>query len=224
MDDLPGRYLGAEAHSRSVNHLAHFWLADADPLHRLGVALGDFWRGSVPAEWPQTLREGLIWHRRVDALTDSHAAVVAARNRFVPPFRRYAGILLDVWCDHALARRFAEHTGLDLHTFNTDYLHDVRTGIDQVGEWMPWPEHFLHFVGWLERDSVLPAYAAPETIERTLAGIGRRLRRDNPLHEAWPILAGRAAELDDLAWVVLGDLADENTRGQVAGNSIPARN
>ncbi|MBK8283577.1 MAG: DUF479 domain-containing protein [Ahniella sp.] len=189
-----------------MNHLAHFWLADADPLHRLGVALGDFWRGSVPSEWPQPLREGLAWHRRVDSLTDSHTAVVEARNRFVPPYRRYAGILLDMWCDHALARGFGERTGLDLEQFSSTYLADLRMAMGQVENWMPWPDHFLKFVAWLERDAVLPAYAAPDTIERTLAGIGRRLQRDNPLHEAWPILADRASELDDLAWIVLQDL------------------
>lgn len=203
-----------------MNHLAHFWLADADPMHRLGVALGDFWRGPVPADWPSALREGLIWHRRVDTLTDSHVDVVATRSRFEPPFRRYAGILLDVWFDHTLARHFGTQTGLDLDTFSARYLGDLEGAMTEVDAWMPWPAHFRSFVTWLRVEEVLPSYASAQTIERTLGGIGRRLRRDNPLHEAWPVLVERSGELDTVAKQVLGDLW---RAGQDGGKPPPSQ-
>lgn len=192
-----------------MNHLAHFWLAGEDPIERLGVAMGDFWRGKVPDHWPTALREGVLWHRRVDALTDQHDAVVAARNRFEPPFRRYAGILLDVWFDHVLAREFEYVAGVDLEQFNRGVVADLQQAQHALAGQIDWPVHFPRFLAWLAQERVLPKYRDPTMIERTLAGLARRLSRENPMASAFPVLQARDDELRPLAIDVLRGLAQQ---------------
>jgi len=73
----------------------------------LGSLIGDFVRGRIDPALPPKVRAGIALHRAIDAYTDAHADVAAARALFEPPFRRYAGILLDMWFDHLLARQWA---------------------------------------------------------------------------------------------------------------------
>lgn len=204
-----------------MNHLAHFWLAHEDPLHRLGVALGDFWRGAVPPDWPEAMREGLHWHRRVDRLTDHHPSMVAMRGTFEPPYRRYAGILLDIWCDHALVRHFGDWTGLDLDRFAPEFVAELETTMATLDGRIDWPEHFPEFVGWLRRSNALVGYGDPSRMARTLRGIGQRFRRPVALEDAWPLLAGQAPALDELARTVL--LALHEVKPQLGADSVSLR-
>jgi acyl carrier protein phosphodiesterase len=83
-----------------MNHLAHALLSGADDGWRLGGLLGDFVRGRMDPRLPLPVQRGIAQHRAIDAYTDNHAEIRALRARFQPPYRRYAGILIDIWFDH----------------------------------------------------------------------------------------------------------------------------
>src|SRR6478609_8124795 len=103
-----------------MNLLAHALLAGGDDDVRFGSMIGDFVRGAIDPALPDGVRGGIALHRAVDAYTDAHAEVVAARALFEPPYRRYAGILLDVWFDHLLARDWPRHAAGSLHAFSRE--------------------------------------------------------------------------------------------------------
>lgn len=189
-----------------MNHLAHFWLADADPLHRLGVALGDFWRGRIPPAWPERLRDGLAWHREVDRLTDHHPESLRVRTLFEPPHRRFAPILLDLWCDHWLARAFPDLHREALESFSADYLTGLNAAMTEMAGRIDWPDHFERFVAWLEHEAVLPGYRQAHGVQRALVGVSRRLSRANPIADSWPLLVAHQGELDGLARTLLLEL------------------
>lgn len=92
-----------------MNWLAHLRLAPPTPLLRLGNLCGDFVRGVDVAALHPDLQRGIALHRAIDAFVDAHPVVRAARARLQPPFRRFAGVLVDVYCDHFLARDWARH-------------------------------------------------------------------------------------------------------------------
>lgn len=86
-----------------MNFLAHLHLSDLAGLPLSGAVLGDVVRGRLEGRFPDALERSLRLHRRIDVMTDAHAEVVALRSAFAPGARRYAGVLLDLICDHALA-------------------------------------------------------------------------------------------------------------------------
>ena len=86
-----------------MNFLAHLWLSDHAGLPLVGAVLGDVVRGRLDGHLPPLLERSIALHRRIDGVTDRHPRVVEARSRFEPGARRYAGIVLDVLHDHALA-------------------------------------------------------------------------------------------------------------------------
>lgn len=173
-----------------MNHLAHALLAGSDDALLLGSLLGDFWRGAADPTWPDGVRRGVLLHRRIDVYTDSHPLVSAARGRFAAPWRRYAGILIDMYFDHALARDWPRYADEPLAAFSRR----IGAVLARNGDWLP--SGLNRFAHYAHEHGLFAAYARRDVIEQALAGIGRRLRHDNPLHAAGPALWRQADDLD----------------------------
>jgi acyl carrier protein phosphodiesterase len=173
-----------------LNHLAHALLAGSDDSVLLGSLLGDFWRGAPDPAWPGGVRAGVTLHRKMDVFTDSHLEVAAARSLFAPPWRRYAGILIDIYFDHVLAREWPHHSSEPLAAFS------ARTAdlLDRHATWLP--ADLNRFARYFRAHGLFAAYAQRTTIEQVLAGIGSRLRHPNRLAEAGPALWAQAGALD----------------------------
>ena len=165
-----------------MNHLAHTVLAGPDPLLIAGGLLGDFWRGAPDPAWPRALAAGVLLHRRIDSLADAHPASLAARRRFEPPFRRYAGILLDVWFDHLLACSFERLCGTTLRE------HVERVYAILRSDEPHWPAPFRLFAARLVPRDGLARYLEREHVESVLERISARLQRENPVGLALPVL------------------------------------
>ena len=173
-----------------MNHLAHALLARADDDVLLGSLLGDFWRGAPDPAWAGGVRRGVLLHRRIDVYTDSHPIVADARARFEPPWRRYAGILIDMYFDHALARDWQLHATESLPAFS-------RRIADLLARHRGWlPAALNRFARYADEHALFAAYARRAAIEHALAGIGARLRHANPLAAAGPALWDQAPALD----------------------------
>lgn len=72
-----------------MNYLAHVYLARGSADGMIGGLLGDFFTGrSGLRDLPRATRREVLVHRRVDAWTDAHPLVVAARSRFPNGLRR----------------------------------------------------------------------------------------------------------------------------------------
>ena len=57
-----------------MNHLAHFVLAGPDPDFRFGALLADHVKGRQALQTlPDSVRSGVVLHRRIDAWTDTPA-------------------------------------------------------------------------------------------------------------------------------------------------------
>jgi acyl carrier protein phosphodiesterase len=172
-----------------MNHLAHALLAGDDPALRLGAMLGDFVHGQPDPALGEAVVAGIRLHRAIDVFTDAHPQIVAARALFEPPFRRYAGIMLDMWFDHCLARDFPRWAGQPLAPYSQQLRCQLRNQEPQL------PPALRRFLAYMEAYDLPAGYAAPAQIGRSLQGIGQRLRRANPLEQALPQLLARSTPL-----------------------------
>ncbi|HET7930621.1 MAG TPA: ACP phosphodiesterase [Rhodanobacteraceae bacterium] len=173
-----------------MNHLAHALLADAGGAEfALGSALGDFRHGQPDPAWPQARQAGLRFHRGIDRYTDNHPQVVAARNTFQPPLRRYAGILLDVWFDHLLVCDWARYCDEPAAVFCRRWLALLDAHAAEL------PPQLGGFIDWMHGHGLPLAYGDPATIADVLQGLSARLSRPSPIATALPELQRRAAIL-----------------------------
>ena len=171
-----------------MNFLAHLWLADRTGTSLAGSVLGDVVRGSDLTAYPDDLALGIRLHRRVDALTDRHPTLQPLREAFPAGTRRYAGIVLDLVCDHALIQDWAAYTAEPLPAFcarTGQALAAAGPWFEQAGGRAPTAQGFT---------DLLLSYATPPGIERALTRTASRLRHADPLLDAargWPALSAQ---------------------------------
>ncbi len=152
--------------------------------------MGDFVRGRIDPELPIGVQRGIALHRAIDTFTDSHEQIVAARALFEPPYRRYAGILIDIWFDHLLARDFGRWSEIPLQRFSDDIVQLLIREDDQL------PDSLRHFRSYLRSRHLPAAYADRPMINEVLLGVGARLKRANPLAHGLIEISRLEAELD----------------------------
>lgn len=174
-----------------MNHLAHALLADpAGHEFALGSAEGDFVHGPPDPAWPVARQAGLRFHRAIDRYTDAHPEVVAARNLFVPPFRRYAGIALDVWFDRLLVRGWARYDADEpLGRFAPRWLALLDGHAGEL------PAAQRRFLRWMHGHGLPAAYGDDATLAAVFDGIAHRLSRPSPMGAALPILQAHTRQL-----------------------------
>jgi acyl carrier protein phosphodiesterase len=184
-----------------MNFLAHFWLTDRARLPLAGALLGDVLRGALPPHMPAPLAASVTLHRRVDATTDRHPRVVAARATFPPGARRYSGIVLDLLFDHVLARDWPAYSTQPLPAFAeraARAVHEAGAWFEHAGQHRPEVDRF---------SALLQSYATAQGIERAIERTARRLRVPAGMLDAaagWP---GRLPALERDLPVLLEDLA-----------------
>ncbi|WP_372016543.1 acyl carrier protein phosphodiesterase [Pseudoxanthomonas sp. 10H] len=116
-----------------MNYLAHLYLARPDPEAMLGALLGDFVFGrSALEDYSAVERREILVHRQVDRYTDDHPQVAGARALFAPGLRRYAGIALDVFYDHCLARDWSRHCDTPLDDFTAAFYRHLLSRLDDL--------------------------------------------------------------------------------------------
>jgi acyl carrier protein phosphodiesterase len=159
-----------------VNLLAHLYLADRTRTSLAGSLMGDVVRGVLEGRYPPEVEHGIRLHRRVDSFTDAHPVVRAAKTRLQPPYRRYAGILLDVYFDHCLALHWHQHHPQSLEEFVTDsHQKLMREGLK-----LAHPGFVLRLT-YMRSRNLLLSYRELSGVERALQGLSTRLSRENPL-------------------------------------------
>lgn len=158
-----------------MNFLAHLYLAQDSDAGRLGGILGDFVKGALPPSLPVLVAQEIRIHRRIDAFTDEHPVVRAAKAHFDPAHRRFAGIVLDVFFDHVLASRWEAYSDLPLEAFAARFYGSLDRHADLL------PEAFARIRPSLVAHDWLTSYRDFGNVERALSRMSRRLRRGEGL-------------------------------------------
>lgn len=159
-----------------MNFLAHAHLAGERGGDRLGAIMGDFVKGPLNGRYPLPIEQGIALHRHIDSYTDAHPVFVRSRRRIAPSRRRYAGILIDLFYDHFLARHWSQFHTDSLPGFSRQYyrlLHQSRA---------EFPGRLAELVPIMAQQDWLGGYRSIDGIAHTLERMStRRLSRPNPL-------------------------------------------
>lgn len=159
-----------------MNFLAHLFLGSREPGQALGSLLGDFVRGPVNRiELPETVRRGIWLHRRIDVFTDAHSLTALSRNRISPQRRRYAGIMVDMFYDHLLARHWDGFSDQPISEFTAD-MYALLLAQRAIIPADAWP-----VIARMAEHDWLGSYARLAVMHRALDAIALRLRHGNPL-------------------------------------------
>ena len=175
-----------------MNWLAHLYLSEPTPQFRVGNLLPDLASASRLAGLQEPYQKGIRCHRRIDSFTDTHPRVKACGARFPAPYRRFGGVLTDVYFDHFLARDWVDFSRVPLREFIREVYRDIEVCSRDIPVEAALPLFRLQQEDWLG------SYDRIAGIKDILSRISRRLRRPFDLSGSLPIFTEQeTAFLDD---------------------------
>ena len=158
-----------------MNYLAHLFLSDGTPASLIGNLLGDFVKGSAVNLYPDDIRNGIDLHRKVDRYTDSHAIVRSSTSLICADRRRFAGVLVDVFYDHFLAKNWLEYSEVPLSDFARLAYKALQDNRDIL------PESLKRVMPQIIARDLLGSYQEIGGIDNALNRMSARIKRTNNL-------------------------------------------
>ena len=153
-----------------------------------GAILGDFLKGPLQTDWGEGLTKGIKLHRKIDAISNFDPIIKITCNRFPKNLRRIAPILVDIISDHFLALNWHRFQQIPLQVFSRECCQVLEGYSDKAGD------NFTKFFKHMKRTELLRSNEDWSTIEATIFGILKRLKRENEHSQICKLLANIKGE------------------------------
>jgi len=166
-----------------MNYLAHIYLADnRDEKNVLGNFLGDFVNISTERVFDETIRRGIHMHRKIDSFTDAHPIFQRSRKRVSSPNRRFAGVLVDIFYDHFLAKNWQVYSKIPLEKYADIFYGMLERNFSIL------PLRVKGMIPYMVEENWLVGYRELSGIEKPLERIAKRFAQSkrplvNPIDE-----------------------------------------
>ncbi|MFV0366488.1 MAG: ACP phosphodiesterase [Mangrovibacterium sp.] len=173
-----------------MNVLAHIYLSGDSEDCMLGNFIGDFVKGKDFQYYSPEVQRGIFMHRTIDSFTDSHLLVMEAKSFFRDPYRKYAGVVVDIIFDYFLIKNWSSYSTLTLRNY-TQQAHAVLLNrfhlLPQGAKGM-----LINFI----RNKRILRYATLEGIENTLSTMSKFTSLPNYSARAIQIIAEEEEEIN----------------------------
>ena len=154
-----------------MNWLAHLLLSEPTPEFRVGNLLPDLLTREQIRQLPAHFLPGVRCHGLIDSFTDSHNAVRRSISRIEPPYRRYGGILVDVFYDHFLANDWSDYSEVSLEDFAREAYASIAACRHDL------PPSIVPRLQLMTVENWLCSYREIAGVTHVLHRLGGRLRR-----------------------------------------------
>lgn len=165
-----------------MNYLAHIYLSDNSEENMLGNFLGDFVNKSLENEFEYSIKQGIFMHKKLDTFTDSHPDFLRSRKRISTANRRLAGVLIDIFYDHFLAKNWNDYSSIALEEY-ADNFYKILSKFSYC-----LPDKLIRRMPFMIEENWLLSYRDISGIERTVERISKRFSNTkhplvNPINE-----------------------------------------
>ncbi len=175
-----------------MNFLAHIYLTMPDEELTIGNFVGDFVKGTQYRDFPSQLQKGILLHRKIDHYTDLHHVVKRSKGRLWTKYRHYAGVIVDMFYDHLLAKNWSDFSKEPLLDFSESFYQTTDKFMDLM------PERAKYMLTYMKRDNWLYHYQFMTGLNQALTGMSKRTPFDSGMETA-------SAELDEMYDAFLED-------------------
>ena len=154
----------------NLNFLAHAQLASGHHQEFVvGSVVGEYVKGPITKNLPLLFGLGVMHHRLIDVFTDQHDFVVNYKSRVDKKYRRYCGIVLDIYCDYLLIQSWKLFSDENIDSFITTLYQGILEH-----RWNASEKHQPRLNSLVE-DDWLRSYSSIEGICTAVRHIERRL-------------------------------------------------
>ena len=161
-----------------MNFLAHIYLSGNNDLLKIGNFMADGIRGKHFESYPLEIQKGIILHRSIDTFTDAHPIFRKSTKKLHEKYHHYAGVIVDVFYDHFLAKNWNTYSDEKLEEFVARFyqsLHDNTSVLsERTKEIMP----------YMIEQNWLVSYRTVEGINQILTQMDRRTKNESKMRFA----------------------------------------
>ena len=161
-----------------MNFLGHLYFSNNDFALMQANLYGDFVKGKDLSNYPEKIQEGIRLHRRIDNFIDHHPDVIELLHKLYEPLPKVAGIAVDLYFDHLLAKNWKE-----FHTKEYDvFVNDFYNSIDFSSQ--HYSDQFYVMLTKMKEINWLHYYQFMEGLEKSSFGLSKRISFPNELAKA----------------------------------------
>jgi len=152
-----------------MNFLAHIYLSGDNDLVKTGNFIADGIHGK-PDQFPPDVQKGIVLHRFIDTYTDSHPIFRQGTKRLHSAYHHYAGVIMDIYYDHFLAKNWNRYHSQSLEDF-ADGFYKILTSNYEI-----LPEKTRGMMPYMIKHNWLVMYACIEGIGEILRQMDHRTK------------------------------------------------
>ena len=153
-----------------MNWLAHIFLSEPNVESRLGNLLGDLVKGKDLEGLDPNLRQGIARHYAIDKFTDSHPIVKISKQRIDREYSKFAGILIDIFYDHFLAKNWRLYSNTRLSDFTSEIYNSFQNYRYEI------PPSVKQKIAQIIDEDWLASYQDLSGVENALSRIDDRIK------------------------------------------------
>lgn len=151
-----------------MNFLAHLYLSGDNEEVITGNFIADHVKGDSVMKYSVGIQSGIRLHREIDAFTDSHPVFLKTRERLNGNYRKYAGVVADMFYDHFLSAEWKSYSDESLEGF-TDRMHSII-----IKRFPILPDKSQRFIAYMKKFNWFTGYGTFEGLGRALNGMAIR--------------------------------------------------
>ncbi len=140
--------------------------------------MADGIRGRQFENFPKEIQKGILLHRAIDTFTDAHPIFRESTKRLHERYHHYAGVIVDIFYDHFLAKNWANYSDEDLDEYVARFYQSLHTHHDLLSE------RTKEILPYMEQQNWLSSYQSIEGIERILTQMDRRTKNSSNMRFA----------------------------------------
>lgn len=165
-----------------MNFLAHAHLSGGNKDFLVGNLIADAVKGNPVSLFPEMIAQGILLHRQIDAFTDAHPSFRNSVRIIRKEAGRYSGVVVDIYYDHFLARKWNEFSKIPLDQFTVSVYRILGNHFDML------PARVKRMLPYMMAQNWLNSYANLKDLRRIFYGMDRRTKLRSGMSRAVEIL------------------------------------
>lgn len=151
-----------------MNFLAHLYLSPKNKEVIFGNFIADAVKGKVFDSFTTEVQRGILLHRTIDLYTDQHPVFKKSVARLTSKYRRYSGVIVDIFYDHFLSKYWNE--------FRPTVLKDEVSELYQllIRKFNLLPSRSKRLLPFMITQNWLVNYSNLKDLRRVFKGMSRR--------------------------------------------------
>lgn len=161
-----------------MNFLAHIYLSGNNEQVKIGNFMADGIRGKQFEKYPTQIQRGILLHRAIDSFTDEHPQFRKSTKRLHERYHHYAGVIVDIYYDHFLAKNWSNYSEEHLNDFVAQFYQSLHSNYEVLSE------KTKNILPYMEKQNWLSSYQSIEGIHQILTQMDRRTQNNSKMRFA----------------------------------------